>query len=100
MSLESTTASVVTMAENADSLGASIKFAFNGGEGVIFLDGTSDPNKVSNEDKEADCTVKIDLQDFIDLVSGDLNPMNAFMGGKLVVEGDMGVAMKLSSLFG
>lgn len=100
MSLESTTVDVAKMAENADSLGSSIKFTFNGGEGVIFLDGTTDPNSVSNEDKDADCTVKMDMQDFKDLLSGDLNPMGAFMSGKLKVEGDMGVAMKLSSLFG
>ena len=100
MSLDATTAQVAEMATAADALGSTIKFDFNDDPGVVYLDGSSDPNTVSNEDKDADCTVKIDLQDFKDMLSGDLNPMGAFMGGKLKIEGDMGVAMKLSSLFG
>ncbi|MEZ4827217.1 MAG: SCP2 sterol-binding domain-containing protein [Bacteroidia bacterium] len=100
MTLSDTTAKVARMAEAADSIGSTIKFNFKGGEGVIFLDGSSDPNVVSNEDKDADCTVTIAFSDFNDLLSGSLNPMGAFMTGKLKIDGDMGVAMKLSSLFG
>jgi len=33
------------------------------------------------------------------LLTGDLNPMTAFMSGKIKVDGDMGVAMKLQKLF-
>jgi putative sterol carrier protein len=32
------------------------------------------------------------------MISGELNPMAAFMGGKMKVSGDMGVAMKLQNL--
>ncbi|MDX2245323.1 MAG: SCP2 sterol-binding domain-containing protein [Bacteroidia bacterium] len=100
MTLADTTAAVAKMAGAADSIGSTIKFAFKGGEGVIYLDGSGDPNSVSNENKSADCTVTIDFQDFNDLISGNLNPMGAFMSGKLKIDGDLGVAMKLSSLFG
>ena len=34
------------------------------------------------------------------ILSGDLNPTAAFMGGKLTVDGDMGTAMKLGSVLG
>jgi hypothetical protein len=37
--------------------------------------------------------------DFVRLVRGELNPMMAAMTGKLKVSGDMGFAMKLTSLF-
>ena len=40
------------------------------------------------------------MDDFQALISGNLNPMSAFMSGKIKVDGDMGVAMKLQSLFG
>lgn len=100
MSLSDTTAAVEKLAAASDSLGSTVKFAFNGGEGVVYIDGSGDPNVVSNDDKEADCTVNVDLEDFNALLSGDLNPMGAFMSGKLQIDGDMGVAMKLSSLFG
>ncbi|MBM3502431.1 MAG: SCP2 sterol-binding domain-containing protein [Alphaproteobacteria bacterium] len=80
-------------------IGATIKFDF-GDDGVIYLDGASTPNSVSNEDKDADCTIRISLENFLKLVEGDLNPTMAFMMGKLKVDGDMGLAMKLSKLMG
>jgi putative sterol carrier protein len=43
-------------------------------------------------------TVSMAAQDFQDLVAGRLNAMTAFMSGKLQVTGNMGLAMKLSSL--
>ncbi|CTQ58794.1 MULTISPECIES: SCP2 sterol-binding domain-containing protein [Stappiaceae] len=71
----------------------SVKFDM-GGDGVIFLQGSD----VSNDDGDADCTIKISAEDLADLLSGELNPTSAFMGGKMQVEGDMSVAMKLGSI--
>ena len=85
-------------AAKADAIGNSLKFNF--GDQVIHIDGTGDNNVVSAEDKDADCTVKITQENFMALVSGDLNPMMAFMSGKIKIDGDMGVAMKLQSLLG
>lgn len=99
MSLATTTETVSKMAAAADPLGSTLKFNFKGGEGVIYLDGSGDNNTVSNEDKEADCTVTVDMDDLNNMVSGELNPMTAFMTGKLKIAGDMGVAMKLGNLF-
>ncbi|MEL6589495.1 MAG: SCP2 sterol-binding domain-containing protein [Bacteroidota bacterium] len=99
MTLETTTETVSKMAAAADALGSTLKFEFKGGEGVIFLDGSGAENVVSNEDKDADCTVAVDIADLNNMVSGELNPMNAFMTGKLKISGDMGVAMKLGNLF-
>ncbi len=80
-------------------LNATIKFDF-GDDGIIFVDGESSPNSVSNEDREADCTIKISIENFEKLVDGDLNPTTAFMMGKLKIDGSMGVAMKLQGLLG
>ncbi|QFT29052.1 SCP-2 sterol transfer family protein [Labrenzia sp. THAF82] len=71
----------------------SVKFDL-GDTGQIFLQGSD----VSNEDAEADCTIKMTAEDLADLLSGDLDPTAAFMGGKMQVEGDMSVAMKLGSI--
>lgn len=98
MGLESVLELVKERAANADPLGASIKFDFGGN--VLHLDGHGAENVVSTDDKEADCSVSVAQQDFADLLSGDLNPMTAFMTGKIKVDGNMGVAMKLQSLFG
>jgi putative sterol carrier protein len=34
------------------------------------------------------------------LISGDQNPMTAFMMGKIKVDGDVGMAMRLKDLLG
>lgn len=78
-------------------LEATLKFDF-GDEGVIYLDGASSPNTVTNEDKDADCTMKISKENFLAMVNGDLDGTTAFMMGKLKIEGNMGVAMKLQSV--
>ncbi|MDF1734810.1 MAG: SCP2 sterol-binding domain-containing protein [Minwuia sp.] len=78
-------------------LDATLKFDF-GDDGVIFLDGASSPNTVTNEDKDADCTMKISKENFLAMVNGDLDGTTAFMMGKLKIEGNMGVAMKLQSV--
>jgi len=96
MALVETTTKFKEKVTSGSPLGNSVKFVL-GGEGVIYLNGTD--NAISNEDKEADCTVNVSHSDFNDMLDGSLNPMNAFMGGKMQIEGDMGVAMKLSSLF-
>jgi putative sterol carrier protein len=44
-------------------------------------------------------TVSMTAGDFVDLTEGKLDGMAAFMGGKLKIAGDMGLAMKLQSLF-
>lgn len=45
-------------------------------------------------------TITMNAEDFKSLVQGQLNPMTAFMSGKLTVAGDMSLALKLQSLIG
>ncbi|WP_416233879.1 acyl-CoA dehydrogenase family protein [Faecalibacter sp. LW9] len=89
---------IKTNAEKASAIGNSLKFDL-GGE-VIVIDGKGGANVVSQDDQDADCTLKVSKEDLADLLSGKLNPMNAVMGGKVQIKGDMGVAMKLQSLLG
>lgn len=97
MSLESATESVRSKVGDNSGLGATVKFDM-GEEGKIYVDGMSSPNTVTNEDKEADCTVSCSLDTMESLISGDLDATAAFMQGKIKVAGDMGVAMRLSSV--
>jgi len=79
-------------------LDATLKFDF-GDEGLVYLDAASVPNVVSNEDKDADCTITISKDNFEALAKGDLDPTTAFMMGKLKIAGSMGIAMKLQKIF-
>ena len=97
-SLDTLVEGIQQQAANAKPLGKTLKFDMNGQQ--LFIDGTGDANVVTTKDDSADCTVKVTMADFQALVNGRLNPMSAFMSGKIQVDGDMGVAMKLQSLFG
>jgi putative sterol carrier protein len=46
----------------------------------------------------AKCTVNCSDADFLSIVNGKLNPQMAFMSGKLKIQGDMGLAMKLQQI--
>lgn len=71
----------------------SVKFELMG-VGAIRID----ENGVSVDDGDADCTLTADPEVFQSIMEGDINPTSAFMTGKLKVDGDMGMAMKLGAL--
>src|SRR5688572_5087913 len=84
MSLDALTNRIKEKVGTNSGLDATVKFDL-GGDGVIFVDGKSSPNSVSNEDKDADCTISMSLENFMKLVEGDLDPTTAYMFGKLKV---------------
>ena len=77
--------------------GKTVKIDFGGDDGVIFMDGSN--SLVTYADDAADTTIKVSWDDFQSLATGALDGMTAFMTGKLKVEGDMGNAMQLQSIF-
>jgi acyl-CoA dehydrogenase len=97
MAFETILANLTASAAKAPALGKSLKFDFGGNK--IVVDGTGDTNVVTTEDKEADCTVAVSEEDLFGMMNGTVNPMMAFMSGKVKVHGEMGVAMKMQSLF-
>lgn len=72
-------------------LGKSLKFDLKDA-GVIHIDGGS----VSNEDKPADLTMTLSMDDLLAIGAGSLDPTMAVMTGKLKLS-DMGTAMALQS---
>ena len=96
MTLQEITAKMKEGAAKKSAFGNTVKFSTD--QGVVYIDGNTTPPNVSNDDKDADCTLKMDFSDFSDLIDRKLDGMTAFMTGKLKIEGDMGVAMKLQSI--
>jgi putative sterol carrier protein len=97
MSLAAFTQRVEQVVAEKASLEATLKFQFD--EGVVHIDGTQEPGVVSNEDAGADCTISMELGDAIAFLDGELNAVTAFMEGKMKVEGNMAIAMKVVQLF-
>jgi putative sterol carrier protein len=82
----------------AATLGAAIKFDL-GDEGVIVLDASTAPSRVHNDAGfDAPCTLKVSAEDLNAIMDGELDATAAFMMGRLTVEGDMAIAMKLASV--
>ncbi|HEX2890098.1 SCP2 sterol-binding domain-containing protein [Vineibacter terrae] len=96
MTLAELTEKMKTGAGSKQGFGNTVKFSTP--DGAIYIDGNQNPPTVSNDDNAADCTIKMSLSDLVDMVGGKLDGMTAFMTGKLKIEGDMGVAMKLQSI--
>lgn len=65
-------------------------------EGAVMIDGSG----ARAGDDEADVTLTADTETFKAILDGEQNPTTAFMTGKLKVDGDMGMAMKLSGVLG
>lgn len=65
-------------------------------EGSIIMD--ADGARAA--DDEADVTMTADADVFKAIIEGEQNPTAAFMTGKLAIDGDMGVAMKLAGVLG
>lgn len=96
MNIEAITEQIRIAATKAPSMGKTMKLQLD--EGVVLLDMTGDTAVVSNDDKEADCTIIMSSATLQGLRDGSVNPMMAVMGGKIKIKGDMGLAMKLQSL--
>jgi putative sterol carrier protein len=47
---------------------------------------------------KGDCTLSLSDSDFVQLMTGKLNPQAAFMKGKLKIKGNVMLAQKLSAL--
>lgn len=88
---------MAALTAKVDEMGfdGSVKFEIED-EGVIRIaDGA-----VTDQDGDADVTVSAGADVFQELFEGDLSPTAAFMSGKIKIDGDMGLAMKMSALLG
>jgi putative sterol carrier protein len=95
--LASVTENIRSRVGENSGLGKTVKLDF-GADGKIFIDGVSVPNQVTNDDKPADAVISMAWADFEKLIEGSLDPMMAFMQGKMKIQGDMMVAQKLAPI--
>lgn len=97
MSLEQITEQVRAKLPQLASLGYRVKFAIDDA-GVVLIDATETPATVSNDDADADCTIRLSRDRLEQLIDGRMSPTLAYTLGQIKVDGSLGVAMKLASL--
>jgi putative sterol carrier protein len=87
---------------DAGNLMATIQFDLSGEGGGEWYVTIANRKAAVQQGVTANPTVTFSAsaKDYLAIVNGDLNPVNAFMQGKVRVKGDMGLVMKLQSLFG
>jgi putative sterol carrier protein len=85
--------------ERARALDASYRFDIEGA-GTWRLESDGETAVVTESDAPADCVIRTDENTFLRIVRGEQSPMGAYMTGKVRVEGDLGVAMRLREVFG
>jgi putative sterol carrier protein len=82
----------------AQALDASYRFDVQGA-GNWRVESDGEALVVSESDGPADCVIRTDEQTFLRIVRGEQSPMGAYMTGKVKVEGDLGLALRLRDLF-
>jgi putative sterol carrier protein len=88
-------------ADKAQNMDAVIQFNLTGEENAHYWLHVQDSavKMGEGEASEPRMTLIATAEDFADVVHGRLNAMQSFMSGKLKVKGDMGLAMRLQSIF-
>lgn len=82
----------------ASAIGAIFKFVLEGDGGGTFIANLKDNPGVTEGDGAAECTIRMTSQDFVDLTEGKANGQQLFFTGRLKVEGDMSLALRLQPL--
>ncbi len=85
----------------ATGINKTIQYDISGDQGgtwhAVIKDGTCVVN--AGPGTNPDLTLTMSGQDWLDMVGGKLSGQMAFMSGKLKLKGDMGLAMKIGSIF-
>ena len=70
------------------------------GAGSWRVDLANGKAEVTESNDGGDCVVSMKEDVFLRVLSGDQNPMTAFLMGKIRVDGDMSMVMRLKDLLG
>lgn len=89
------------LADNAAGVECDVQFLLGGDKGGDWLVTIRDQqcSVACERNESARLTVEAEAQDVLDMFLGTLDPMRAYMRGKVRFKGDMKLAMKLTSLF-
>lgn len=95
MTLEQATQAIRDKVRQGFDIASKVKIDL-GPDGAIFIDGTASPPSVANSGDSEDVSIVTAMDVFEGILSGSQNAQMAFMTGKLKVDGNMAVAMKMA----
>lgn len=86
--------------EDAKGIGVPVAINLTGeGAGRWVIDCSREPAEVRfDANAPVQMSITMDGADLIKMVQGELNPQMAFLAGKVKVEGNLGLAIKLGQL--
>jgi len=78
----------------------SITFVLHGRDGGVWTLSNNEGGVqvVGGEVDVADCRLECSVEDFQSLVTGSLDGMDGYMDGRLAVQGDVGLALRLQEV--
>jgi putative sterol carrier protein len=79
------------------SLDGTVKFDFE--PGIVYIDGSTDSASVSDEDKDADCTVVMSVDTWEKLKNEETDSTTEFMNGRIKVQGSLETIARLTTIF-
>jgi putative sterol carrier protein len=86
--------------KKAEGINAAIQFDLTGENGGMYwlriADGQAETNEGTIDNPKM--TMRSSADDFYAMMNGGLNPMQAFMTGKIKIQGDTSLALKLMPL--
>ena len=73
-------------------------YQFNVDTASWYVDMTQFPPVIEEKVSEADCTIGISSTDLIAIADNELDGMSAYMQGKLKIDGNMALSLRLQSI--
>lgn len=84
--------------EAVEGVQATYKLVLSGEGGGTWLMTLKRPPSLVETDGDADCTIRVAASDYLALMEGRVQAPALFFAGKLQIEGDLSLAMKLGAL--
>ncbi len=87
--------------EKAAGMNATIQFHITGDQGGDWVANIQNQNLLvePGTTPNPNLSISADTKDIFNVIGGKMNPMQAFMQGKVQIKGDMGLAMRLLNVF-
>ncbi len=95
MTVDTITTQLKQIATHELPLGASFKFVFE--NGIVHIDSTGEKAVISNDDKEADCSIHLKTTTYEEIKAGKMSKNMAMLMGKVRVKGDLELVTRIQN---